>query len=391
MSTSNQLNRRNQVRRANFMTSNPNVYQRKWFTGICNGTLSLSENNISFLIYQEEKGAKTGTIHFQGYVEFIKIVRPVGKKYRKKKEWLNTNWSRVDNPLGAIKYASKLATRLVGGQHGKAGHARKNREDTVMDVIAHFKEEKDIAKVVKAHPLVSFHHYNKLVRYGMAGLERTSCKVMLLVGPSGVGKSWFAKKLAKANGSYYEVPAKTSHNDRWDWQKYIGQETIIVNEWDDTWINPKRFNMFFDEQTFQVEKKGHCLDMVSNNMILTSNKDPKYWYRKWRAGGGYTEPLERRITQFFTIFDCKKNPDFDNEYEEDEDNMFITLTERVHPRGGFRFASPEEFGNYNFNADEGAGVRINKKRKRQHETDPEEEERTRKKLKHFHGDMRKKQ
>ncbi len=356
------LNRTNLVSRANFTLNNPSDYQREWFTGICDGTLSLPEHNIEFLIYQEEKGATTGTIHFQGYVEFIKKVRPVGKKSRAKKEWEHAGWYRADDPRGSIKYASKLETRLAGGQHGKAGRARKNREDTVMDVIEHFKTEKDVAIVAKAHPLVAFHHYNKLVRFGMDGLERTECHVMLLVGPTRVGKSRFSAKFAKENGSFYVVPSKTRHNDRWDWQKYIGQKTIIINEWDDSWINPLDFKLFFDETPFQVEKKGHCLDMVSDYIMLTTNKDPKDWYRKWRANGGDATPLEARITQYFDIYDCKRNPEYDDEYEEDENNRFMLSTKREHPEGGFRFASPEEYG-YNFNEDKHNGRRINKRRR----------------------------
>ena len=373
----NQLNRTNRVSRANFTINNPSDYQREWFSGICGGTESLIEYNIEFLIYQEEKAPTTGTIHFQGYVEFIKKVRPVGVKHRKKKEWEHTNWYKADNPRASIKYASKNETRLVGGQSGKAGRARKGREDTILDVIEHFKEEKDVRKVAKAHPLVDFLHHDKLVRYGMANRQRSECNVIMLIGASGVGKSRWAKKMAEASGSVYTVPAKTRHNGRWDWQMYTGQKTIIINEWDDSWLPPLEFKLFFDWDKFQLEKKHGCMWLISDYMILTSNKDIKDWYRKWRSDpDNDPEPLERRITDYFTIYDCTKNPEYDDEYEEDADNSYMLLTERKDPEGGFRFANPDEYG-LNFNRDEQAGHRINKKRKRDYEHDPEEEERSR--------------
>ncbi len=162
--------------------------------------------------------------------------------------------------------------------------------------------------------------------------KRTSCEIKILYGPSGCGKSTWAR----AQGDYYAVPPPTRHNGRWDWQGYEGQNLLVIDEFDDTWLKMINIKRFFDTTEYIVEKKGKNMPMKSNKMILTTNKDPADWYTTWIRDGGDIRPLERRFTDFVTIYDCSQNPGWDHG-NQNEEYMNMTLRVVRSAERGFRF------------------------------------------------------
>jgi len=340
------FNTRSRVRRANFVLNNPNNTERAWLASLTSRA-TRKTHSIRFIVFQEEQAPSTDTVHIQGYIEWEEAIRPLGQKMKHMNSpYSRFHWSRVDNPRRAIAYAKKDDTRVNNGLHGQYGAAAANRDQTITDTTEQILSGVPLSKVLHEHPDISFMHYEKVVDFHNRQVKnRDACNVVLLIGPSGCGKSWWADAAAKSKGTTYYVPDRTRHNGRWDWKGYSSENSIIINEFDDKWLKVVSFKQFFDIFPFQVEAKGQNMSLKSNNIYLTTNSDIKNWYRKFRSNpenAVHTAAMERRITQFFTIYDCRKNPVYRNMVmitasQVDDHNAFMTKTLRAHPPGGFRF------------------------------------------------------
>jgi len=341
------FNTRSQVRRANFVLNNPNNAERAWLASL---TSRATRNifKIRFIIFQEEIAPDTATHHIQGYCEFQDRVRPLGRLMKQTSSpWTRFHWTKVDFPKAAIKYASKEETRMQGGLNGKFGEAAANRDQTVTDVTDQILSGVILSEVINQHPDISFMHYEKIVDFHNRQVpERFGCNVILLIGPSGCGKSWWAAEAAKSKGTTYFVPDRTRHNGRWDWKSYSSENSIVINEFDDRWLKVVSFKQFFDIFPYQVEAKGQNMSFKTNNIYLTTNNDIKNWYKKFRSNpenAVHTNAMERRITQFFKIYDCRANSNWMAPIDDDSEitgatEPFMIMTLRPHPVGGFKFA-----------------------------------------------------
>ncbi len=336
------FNTRSRVRRANFVLNNPDAGERTWLASLT----SRAQRNIfkvRFIVFQEEIAPTTQTPHIQGYCEWQEAVRPLGRTMKQlSSPWRRFRWSQVDFPRAAIKYASKEDTRLAGGQNGKYGDAAANRDQTVSDVTDQILNGTRLKQVLIEHPDISFMHYEKIVDFHNRQVpDRTACNVILLIGPSGCGKSWWAAEDAKSEGTTFFVPDRTRHNGRWDWKGYSSENSLVINEFDDKWLKVVSFKQFFDIFPYQVEAKGQNMSLKTNNIYLTTNNDIKYWYRKFRSNPDnavHTKAMERRVNQFFKIYDCRKNTAWMAPTGSiGGTEPFMTKTLRPHPVGGFKF------------------------------------------------------
>jgi hypothetical protein len=261
--------------------------------------LHVGQDHTRYCSYQEEKAPSTGTIHFQGYIEWSDKIRPITMKVYK--GW---DFTRVFDPRGAIKYSKKTETRIEGGQTGEIGSAARFRNDTIEDVCDHIKSGGTIQEIIATHPTMDFMHHDKIVRKVLDTLpDRTACNINIYFGITGCGKSTYVRTRAE---NYYAVPTVTRHNGRWDWDSYEGQSNIVIDEFDDTWVTATDFKRFFDVFEYQIERKGSNMPMKSNHIWITTNKDPGFWYSKMTDEA--RRPLLRRLKEFANIFDCRKNP-----------------------------------------------------------------------------------
>jgi len=262
------------------------------------------------------------------------------------------SWHKADYPRASIAYAKKEESRKENGSHGEYGDSAALRTDSNEDVVQQLLARVPLQQVIDAHPVISFLRNDKIIEmHNRLVPDRSECNVTLLIGPSGCGKTtWALKEALKDGYTAFQVPDRTRHNGRWDWKGYASQNTAIINEFDDTWLKVIAFKQFFDTFHYQIECKGDNFQMKSNNIFLTTNSDIKDWYAKYRAypaNAVHVKAMERRITQFFTIYDCRRNLAYGLDALEDaqipEDRIttepFMQMTLRAHPPGGFRFNS----------------------------------------------------
>ncbi len=338
----NHFTRKSRVRKANFVLNNPSAADRAWLASLSAQPSRLMVN-IRFIVFQEELGLQQQTPHIQGYIEWVSARYPLGAQMNSDgSPYRRMHFTPVDNPRAAIAYAKKDRTRVEGGLHGEYGLAAANRTQTVSDVTEQILSGTNLKQVLEEHPDISFMHYEKIVDFHNRQVkDRDACNVTLLIGPSGCGKSWWADKTAKSKGTTYYVPDRTRHNGRWDWKSYSSQNSIIINEFDDKWLKVVSFKQFFDIFPFQVEAKGQNMSLKTNNIYLTTNNDIKNWYSKFRSSpenAVHTAAMERRITQFFKIYDCRRNTNWMAPTEEQGETLpFMQMVLRPHPVGGFKF------------------------------------------------------
>lgn len=100
-------------------------------------------------------------------------------------------------------------------------------------------------------------------------------------GVPGTGKS------EKAKAEYPDYFPKST-TDRW-WDGYRDQETVLIDDFYGNGIEYEDMLKLADSGRFNVPIKGGYVPFLAKRIIITSNQNPKKWYRYWDA-------LERRIT-----------------------------------------------------------------------------------------------
>lgn len=103
--------------------------------------------------------------------------------------------------------------------------------------------------------------------------------MILLVGPSGTGKSRTAHLLASLLGSVYFVPSPKGSGLYFD--DYDGETSIILDEFDGNVMTPTAFNSLCDRYPYTLPSHGSAgSQMESRYIFVCSNYLPKYWWRK---------------------------------------------------------------------------------------------------------------
>lgn len=233
---------------------------------------------LSFCVYQRELCPDTGRVHFQGYLEcvgeksFVQLHECDGLARA-------SFQTRRGTQEQAIAYATKEDTRIEGPW--EIGHRKEQgrRNDMLAD-----KDRMDSGMSFKRLAEESFSNF---IRYGRAYKEykRVVTKprdfkplVILIVGPSGTGKSRFATLLAQYLGSCYKLPKKAS--GPW-FDDYDNQDVLLMDEFDGDVMRPTVFNEINDRYECVVPAHGSAgHQLVSRVHIIVSNYHPKYWWRK---------------------------------------------------------------------------------------------------------------
>lgn len=155
-------------------------------------------------------------------------------------------------------------------------------------------------------------HFSVMLRYGKAVKEyrratipprSTKTVVILLVGPSGVGKSRFATSLCSFLGPTYKLPQPKGSGTYWD--DYDGQPVTFIDEFDGNFMRPTVFNDLCDRYEHVVPVHGSAgHQFVSRYLVICSNYLPKYWWKK--RSPGQLRQTTRRIDVFIPLLTPSK-------------------------------------------------------------------------------------
>jgi hypothetical protein len=260
--------------------------------------LKATLKNGTYLVMQREKG-ESGTPHFQLYVHWPSAVSMSTCKQR----LMIGGWhleKAMGSPAQNQTYCTKEEGRLEGPwefgtvpQQGKRSDIQAALEDLKKNP-----KSLETIEFIDKHPGVWVKYDKMLTKYRdkLLTVERPGPKVLILIGSPGIGKSrWCQKMFPKAFWM---------SNPRGWWDGYIGQDTVILDDFDALMFNglgARFIKNLWDRYPLMVEVKGGMVQMQATTFIVTSNYPMKKWGevldpKSDKYDSSLVAALDRRIT-----------------------------------------------------------------------------------------------
>ena len=193
----------------------------------------------------------------------------------------------------AKNYCMKEDTRLEGPWEFGTEPASDGRKDIsslqdLKDALDQGMSLKDISQ--NYFGMWLRHHRAMQVYLHLNGSRRTWVpEVIVLVGPSGVGKTKYASELAP--DAYFK------ERGSW-WDGYEGQQDVIIDEFYG-WIRYSVLLRLLDRTPMSVEIKGSFTPFLAKRIFITSNAFINQWY-KYSENHFNIDALRRRVTLYLT-------------------------------------------------------------------------------------------
>lgn len=238
----------------------------------------------SYATWQFEKG-ESGTPHLQGYCSFTNAVHLTSLV----KKIPGVHWDiRRGTHDQAKAYANKEETRLEGPWTVGEEPSQGKRND-ILAATQQLRGGASMKRVAEDNPVAFVKYHRGLVSYKRLVTPSRNFKteVLVIYGPTGIGKSFFAKQNAP---TAYWLPQGKWFDD------YDGEEYVIIDEFYG-WLPFSYLLRLLDEYPLLVETKGGHVQFVSRKVIITSNSPPWEWYKSEKID---LSPLKRRIEMIFT-------------------------------------------------------------------------------------------
>nr|QNS29815.1 rep protein [Goose circovirus] len=274
------------------MAKSSNYAYKRWVFTINNPTFEdycavvefCNLDNCKFAIVGEEKGEREGTPHLQGFLSLRKNAKAAALEEKLGgRAWLSrARGSDEDNE----EYCSKESTYLrVGGPNRKGRSS--DLSDAASDVLAGL----PITDVARKYPTTYVMFGRGLERLRQLIVETArdwKTEVIVLIGRPGSGKSRYA----------FEFPAREKYyksRGKW-WDGYNGQDVVVMDDFYG-WLPYDDLLRICDRYPLRVEYKGGMTQFVSKTLIITSNREPRDWY-KCECD---VSALYRRINQYLIL------------------------------------------------------------------------------------------
>lgn len=266
--------------------SDPNA--RRWcFTAWSLPTCTTLPDECRYIRWGEEICPTTGKIHWQGYLEFhkqkrIKWIRKWFLDYGVKDIKLimaNGNASQNDAYTGKDgKNVVTLGESAPQGRRsdlkGLALHIKQGDINGMRQGITDEFITGGLQAIKTAESLLKLFEQKRDWRP----------TVIVCHGSSGTGKSrWCRDNFPDAYWC-----GKTS---KW-WEGYDGHETVIIDDFRDTWADYDDLLRIVDCYPYRIENKGGSRQLLAKRIIFTSCFPPSKWYPHVRES---KLQLERRL------------------------------------------------------------------------------------------------
>lgn len=270
------------------------------------GMLDLWEDSplIRYAIFQEEI-ARTGTPHYQGYVELSRPARLTQVTRILQCHWEPRRGTRDE----ARDYCRKDESRRDGTQPHEYGTWRAGGQGSRTDwhsIATRFREGDSMVEIALENP-------GQYVRYS-SGFHRlqnllaplrdmnSALDVILYFGEPGAGKTWNA--FANFPGIFRKSPDST-----W-FDGYTGQTSALL---DDFAGAASKMSLVFllqilDKYPLLLQTKGSHVSWNVDTIVITSNIHPRMWY-KWEDRENQYKSLARRFTK--VVYFAERNHFFE--------------------------------------------------------------------------------
>lgn len=272
--------------------SQPRTQGKNWAITSFELPKILDTTDINYIIGQEEQCPKTGRHHYQIYTQFIKkkYLTGVQKIFGKNGHYELAKGTPEQN----IKYCSKPESRTLNGWKIEKGTPIGQGTRTDLNtIVADLATHRDLRKVLEDQDQRTT--AVRYIRHLQVFLELTGqnhrnweMNIEVWTGHPGTGKSKLAWELH---------PNAYSWNQSSWWERYRGQDTVIVDEFEPYKTGLSYINKLTDRYPLIVDVKNSSADFISKTIIFISNHPFNEW------GHLYTLSFQRRIKKIYSFTD----------------------------------------------------------------------------------------
>jgi len=242
-----------------------------------------SEDEMKYLVYQQEKCPTTEKLHWQAYVEMKNACRMAALKRIFGNE-IHCQ-KRRGTPEEAKKYCTKEDSYIGNrSEFGKLPEGQGKRTDlkTVSESIL---KGASIATIACRAPEIYVKYHKGLEKLRETTIEDRNemTELHIIWGESGSGKT---RGVFEAEPDLYFKP-----EGKW-WDGYENQKAVIIDDvcWNklDDWIPHTMLLKLIDRYPLRLEYKGGFKNFTSSRIYITSMYNPEAWLMH--------KGLQRRIT-----------------------------------------------------------------------------------------------
>lgn len=244
----------------------------------------LSRQEVSFVSVGHEVAPQTGEHHLQGYLETPKGIKWTFARFQELTRIASmedTAWvvasrgSATENVNYTGKAVAEGRPYMTEGEFRNYGQGRS--ADMVL-VQKKLDAGVPIPTIYKDHFETSAKHSRFFKEYSLvqAKPRAWAMEVVYIYGPSGTGKSRYAQENWPESDSSYWLPKQKSGGNVW-WDGYVGQETVVIDEWFPGYFGPGHVNFMLtlnDRYPLRVPVHGGLVMFSSRRIVYTSNYPP---------------------------------------------------------------------------------------------------------------------
>lgn len=241
----------------------------------------------TYLVYGLEIGEECGTPHVQGYVEFKSSMKltTIQNLFNKRMHVAK----RRGTPKDAAEYCKKSDPNYF--EDGKMSNQGKRTDiDNILDAVLDGATDQDLLADVELRS--TFFKYNRHVDK----VRRTIVAVQPREGEA-PWASWFygGPGTGKTYSIFEEHGVKNVYikdGTKW-WDGYIGQEAIVLDDFDPSDWKPDVLLRLLDGWPFQGEHKGGWTEINSPFIYFTCPSAPELVFHDNARGGSNGQFLRR--------------------------------------------------------------------------------------------------
>jgi len=261
---------------------------------------------VTYLVAQAEFAPNTGRMHVQGYLQlanrwtFTRVKKMVFTDALTGCQIAAARGSAAQNEA----YCSKDDTRVPGSDVLRYGEmvsdfGENHQPGKSLDrVYADIKLGATMEDIVEKYGFGMFVRHERALKSAMCtwGKRRaTMPKIVLLIGPSGSGKSRWVERVHPGR---YRMTFGNGGNSAW-FDGYNGESAIELSEFRGQLTLSFMLDLL-DRYQLKVQTKGGTVQFLADTIIITSNEEPKEWYRLLEDRDEKMKPLLRRIEEYGT-------------------------------------------------------------------------------------------
>lgn len=258
---------------------------------------------FEYAVFQLEEG-ENGTPHFQGYVIWKSKQRltAVRNLMGGRCHWEIARGTPEQNRIYCTKDEGRIGDFCESGLFPENSQGKRN---DLEKLHSRLKEGLTQAEYVSEF-FTTFVKYPNLVQnYIVSSIEprpdNAPFSSWLLCGPPGTGKSRLARVIASRinDGRLFRHCL-----GKW-FDGYRGERTVLLDDFCGSSLSFTHFKCLLDRYPLRVELKGLTCEMAATHFLITTNQDPKEWWKAEVTGRYGHDAIFRRIGKVLSF--CGKN------------------------------------------------------------------------------------